>query len=168
MKLLCCCSSLRSSLASSLFVKSSVSNPLPVRLTETSPFICPTLCLPSASGCLPLPLLLSLSARPPFPFSHHLRRHSVPLLRSCLLLSLLICPSSPSSSLALCPLSYLLGEGQYGVLAAPSFWSQWKNKQVSTCSRGILMTSITQASLSAKPRQYEGIANSGLCQRHRR
>lgn len=70
---------LRSFLASSLCVHPSVSNPHPVRLTETSAFICPTLCLASSTGCLPLPPLLSLFHCPFISPSHiSSLNHSLP------------------------------------------------------------------------------------------
>lgn len=115
----------------SLCVNPSVSNPLPVRLNETSMSVCPALYSVSSRGCLPLPLLsitLHSSFHPPFPAINHFRSPLVPppvcpLLHSSLP-SCLICLSSPlstirsSSSLTLCPLSYLLREGQCSILAA--------------------------------------------------
>lgn len=148
-------------------VLSSISNPCPVRLTETSTLIYWTLspnpvegvCLSFHSSLYPLCssfnypvfLLLVLSSTsviscPPL-ICQSYPSSSMHILSCSLSLSL------PSQSL----LSFLLREGQCGVLAALQLpCLERKNKQESTCSWGILMTSITLALLPAKPRAAHG------------
>lgn len=124
-----------STLASSLCVNPPVSNPLPVRLTETSTFIYATLCLASSRGCLPLPLLsLILSIHPSILFFsslNHFRPHSNPpwSLHSSVLsfthsyplpssVFHLLCPPSGPPSRSHSVHSLYLLRGQCSVLAA--------------------------------------------------
>lgn len=109
-------------------VNPSVSNPHSVRLTETSMFICPILCLASNSGCLPLSSIPGFPSVICFCFLSIHKAFHYPLF-------------SPKSIFhALCPRPASSSYSHFFAQDIATFWQLSalprgrKNKHESTCS----------------------------------
>lgn len=142
---------------SSLCVNPSVSNRLPIRLTETSTFICLTRYLISSRGCLPLSLSHKHSPSSTFTLPASFYWSVLCFTHSSPLASVLSCFFDQVLLLSHTLPTVLLAERtvQRPGSSPPSL-PRRKNKQAATCSQGILMTSITLASLPAKPQAAWG------------
>lgn len=138
-------------------MNSFVSNLFPVRLVESSMSICPTLYWMSRRGCLSVPVCTHSLFVPAVSVLHPLSPRSV----FCFNHFSSICLPSPLSP----PTVLLTLRTVSRPRSSPSSPPGRKDKQASTCSHGILMTSITLASSPAKARPARGSVDVQVYQR---